>query len=509
LLLFVGNLWARWEDHDGAALLALLFNGIAWLVEAVYVALLWGSRPLSLRVLRILETVLFAMLMIGYAGYICLPYRLGSLLQYANLKGVDGSISALAAAVALPGFALVVIYGIFIPNTARRCANVVASMSLFPLLVMAIFGLAENNLDVELLVRFLVQTALLLAFAAAIAIYGSHRFETLRQEVLAARQFGQYQLKGLIGQGGMGEVHLAEHLLLLRPCALKLIRAELTNDPQAPIHFEREVRAMAGLTHPNTVEIFDYGHTAEGTFYYVMEYLPGLSLEQLVDRYGPLEPGRAVHLLRQVCAALEEAHGVGLIHRDIKPSNVLVCERGGIPDVAKLLDFGMVRALAPNRDGQASTADHASGCPVSEPLPLPSSWEKMPSGTPDFMSPEQARGVENLGATTDVYSLGATAYFLLTGKPPFAKGQTTQVLDALLTQPAPPLTNLRPDFPDDLQKVILRCLEKEPARRYPDVIQVEQALTSCACANDWTRQRAHQWWCEFHTRQALTGKSGT
>src|SRR5262249_54069316 len=168
-------------------------------------------------------------------------------------------------------------------------------------------------------------------------------------------QLGQYRLRRKLGSGGMGEVYLAEHLLLRRPCAVKLIRPDQAGDPNNLRRFESEVRAMATLTHWNTVEIFDYGHAEDGTFYYVMEYLPGKTLEALVEKHGALPPGRAVHFLRQVCRALREAHGIGLLHRDIKPSNVLACERGGVHDVAKLLDFGLVHKTGLGKEAQKLT----------------------------------------------------------------------------------------------------------------------------------------------------------
>jgi serine/threonine-protein kinase len=490
LLVFLGNM------VRGGAWWATAFNGVQWMAEWAYVALLWGWRPLSLHALRALEVVLFSMLMVGYAGYICSPVRLGSLLYYASF--LDGSLSALSAAVALPGFAILVIYGTFIPNTGRRCAAIVGSMALFPLLITAAFGLVGPGIEGGLLLRFLIQMALLLAFGAAVAIYGSHRIESLRQEALAARQFGQYQLKRLLGAGGMGKVYLAEHLLLRRPCALKLIRPELTGNSETVLRFEREVRAMAALTHPNAVEVYDYGHTADGTFYYVMEYLPGLSLEELVDQYGPLAPERAVHLLRQVCAALEEAHGVGLIHRDIKPGNILTCQRGRSYDVAKLLDFGLARAVVPGQaggqPGEPSPWQDEGTQPGSEDFLPPLSWGSMPSGTPLFMSPEQACGRGDLDPRSDIYSLGATAYFLLTGQPPFGSGSSAEVLDAHRCQPVRPLTDLHAGIPEDLQGVVLRCLEKDPAGRYPDVVSLEGALARCACADRWTRERAAVWW---------------
>jgi serine/threonine-protein kinase len=315
-----------------------------------------------------------------------------------------------------------------------------------------------------------------MALAAAFAIYGSHRIEVLRVEVSNARKLGQYQLKQRLGSGGMGEVYLAEHVLLRRPCAVKLIRPDRTTDSHNLLRFEREVQATATLTHPNTVQIFDYGHAEDGTFYYAMEYLPGLNLEDLVKRHGPLPPERAVHLIRQVCGALHEAHAAGLIHRDIKPSNIITCERGGLHDVAKLLDFGLVRS-----HGVGGGADHLT-------------QEGAIAGTPAYMSPEQADGKKDLDTRSDSYSLGAVAYFLLTGQPPFVRPTPLQTLIAHLCDAAAPLDQFRADVPADLQAVVLRCLEKDPARRFPDARSLDMALAGCHAAGLWTEERAAAWW---------------
>jgi serine/threonine-protein kinase len=256
-------------------------------------------------------------------------------------------------------------------------------------------------------------------------------------------------------------VYLAEHSLLRRPCAIKLIRPERAGDPATLKRFEREVQAMAALTHPNTAEVYDYGHAADGTFYYVMEYLPGPSLEELIKQHGPLPPERAVHLLRQVCAALQEAHAAGLVHRDVKPGNVLVCERGGLADVAKLLDFGLVRGHGLDSDDAKLTQQGAI------------------AGTPAYMSPEQAAGREDVDGRSDIYSLGAVAYFLLTGQPPFVRGSAVQTLAAHLGEPVVPPDRLRADVPADLQAVVLRCLEKEPARRFARAADLAEALAGC------------------------------
>jgi serine/threonine-protein kinase len=295
-----------------------------------------------------------------------------------------------------------------------------------------------------------------------------------RRQVADARQLGPYRLRQRIGAGAMGEVYLAEHRLLNRPCALKLLRPAGGVDPKALARFEREVRLTATLSHPNTVEVYDYGRTWDGTYYYVMEYLPGLSLEELVERHGPLPPGRAVYLLRQVCQALREAHAVGLIHRDIKPSNIIAARRGGMDDVAKLLDFGLARPAA------ALAAELSAAGQVL--------------GTPLFMSPEQAAGGRELDRRSDIYSLGAVAYHLLTGRPPFTGAGGMAVLVAHARDPVVPPSLIVPGTPEDLERVVLRCLAKDAADRFADAESLERALGECACSGDWDRDRAARWW---------------
>jgi serine/threonine-protein kinase len=298
----------------------------------------------------------------------------------------------------------------------------------------------------------------------------------LQQQVAAARELGPYRLKERLGTGGMGEVFLAEHRLLKRLCAVKLIRPERAGDAGLLQRFEREAQATTRLSHPNAVQVYDYGYTEDGTFYYAMEYLPGLSLDQIVTQHGPLPPERAVHLLCQVCGALREAHGLGLIHRDIKPSNVMVCQFGDRADVAKLLDFGLV--LSVERDGRDGKLTE-SGIIL---------------GTPQYMSPEQAQGEVELGPGCDIYSLGATAYFLLTGQPPFVGKTAMEVLVARLSLPAPPPSQVHPGIPTDLEEVVSRCLAREPSLRYPDAGSIEAALAGCQCAGLWTPERAAVWW---------------
>ncbi len=370
---------------------------------------------------------------------------------------------------------VILIYGIFIPKSWQRAAWFVIPAAATPLLVACgvcwFDPLVADRIDGQ----WLTAASLLTGLAALVSLAGAYTISSLRTAAFRARKFGQYRLLQRIGKGGMGEVYLAEHELLKRPSAIKLIRPGIAADERALARFEIEVQSTAKLSHWNTVEIFDYGRTEDGTFYYVMEYLPGLTLEQLVQRHGPLPAARVVHFLQQTCSALREAHAAGLIHRDIKPANIFAAERGGLRDVAKLLDFGLaqISSAEPQGDtGQALTI----------------------VGSPHFMSPEQAAGAARIDSRSDIYSLGTTGFFLLTGRPPFSGATTGEVLAGHLHQPPPSLQSWMPNIPTDLAAVILRCLEKEPGHRYADVDELLAALAQCDCAGQWTVQAAADWW---------------
>jgi eukaryotic-like serine/threonine-protein kinase len=443
----------------------LALYALAVTISAVGARVLWSRTPLSLDRLRAFELAGFAIVAAIEVWRIFATLRAGSVFDHVSRDAVG--MMLLASRQSLIWFGLIVAYGMFIPNTWRRCAAVVGLMALTPLASTAIANSLYGVLDGRLLFRFLSEVAMSMVFAVALAIYGSHRIEVLRREAFQARKLGQYQLKQPIGSGGMGDVYLAEHVLLRRPCAIKLIQPDRARDPNRLVRFEREVQATATLTHPNTVQVFDYGHTEDGTFYYVMEYLPGLTLDQLVKRHGPVSVARMIHILRQVCGALAEAHGIGLIHRDIKPGNIIVCERGGLHDVAKLLDFGIVQALD------------------MEPKEPTLTQEGSIAGTPAFMSPEQAAGQQGVDGRSDIYSLGAVAYFLLTGQPPFLRDTVMRTLAAHISEPVVPLDRLRSDLPSDVQAVVLRCLEKNPLLRFPDATSLRLALAKCKDAGEW------------------------
>jgi serine/threonine-protein kinase len=313
------------------------------------------------------------------------------------------------------------------------------------------------------------------AVAVTIATVVSSVIYGLRLKVQEARQLGQYTLENRLGGGGMGEVFRARHALLRRPTAVKMIRPGAAH-AAALARFEREVQLTSILTHPNTISVYDYGHTADGTFYYAMEYVDGIDLDELARAHGPQAPARVVHILRQVCGSLAEAHGIGLIHRDIKPANVMLCERGGVPDVAKVLDFGLAREAVPAGDAALTRDD-------------------LVVGTPLFISPEALRAPEAVDARSDLYAVGGVAYYLLTGTPVFAGRTAVEVCSQhLQTPPEPPSARLGRPLPAALEEAVLRCLEKDPARRPQSAHELGLALAAGTDSGEWTEAQAREWW---------------
>lgn len=381
-----------------------------------------------------------------------------------------------ASSIAAPWVEVIIVYGLLIPNRWQRCAGVVTVLALMPLALLAGVAYHFDVLPHPMVVATLEVAGLRVAFATAIAILGSYGMQMLRREVRQARELGQYALKERLGQGGMAEIYLAEHRLLRRLCAIKLIRAENADDPHAQRRFAREVRVMSRIRHPHIVEIFDYGISAEGKFYYVMEYLTGFNLEELVRRHGRLPPARALHLLGQIVSALEAMHEQGLVHRDIKPSNIFL----SAPDVVKLLDFGLVHV-----DAAAGTTTMDSGKLTRDDRIV---------GTPAYMAPEQIDLSRPVDARSDLYALGLVAYFLLAGGNPFARDEVRKILAAQVHDQAPALRDLMPSVPADLAVMVERCLAKNPEDRYANAASLQRALATCACARDWDAARAAVWW---------------
>jgi serine/threonine-protein kinase len=300
----------------------------------------------------------------------------------------------------------------------------------------------------------------------------------LRRAVSEARELGQYVLLHKLGEGGMGEVYEARHSLLRRPTAVKLLHPDRAGE-RSIARFEREVRSSAHLQHPNTITIFDFGRSADGVFYYAMELLDGGTVSDVVDIDGPQPPERVAWMMYQVADALAEAHAAGLVHRDIKPGNVMLGVRGGVPDMATVVDFGLVKEI----DGRAAvgvTDEHAI------------------VGTPLYLAPEAIRFENSRDPRSDLYSLGALAYYMLTGSHVFETDSTVELLGMhLMQEPEPPSQRLGGHVPEDLEALILELLAKDPADRPQTAAALRDRVGALSCYGAWDRARAARWWHDF------------
>ena len=302
----------------------------------------------------------------------------------------------------------------------------------------------------------------------------AHLDDCRLHEIERVRQIGSYTLQEQLGHGAMGVVYRATHDMLHRQAAVKLLQASKIN-PSSLARFESEVQLTSQLSSPHTVAVYDYGVTPTGIFYYAMEYVEGLTLANLVERHGPLPAARVIHLLRQACASLAEAHSKGLIHRDVKPENLMICRRGGIDDTLKVLDFGLAHMISanPERDG------------------VPAGL----SGSPLYMSPESILSPGSVDVRSDLYSLAAVGFYLLTGQPVFNGKKLADILQQhAYTAPPRPADVRQQKVDQDLEEIVLRCLAKEPQARLQTASALANCLQVCNASGKWNQKHAAEWW---------------
>ena len=409
-----------------------------------------------------------------------LAAALGALMMFTTMPG-DVPGMSYTRALLLISFGLLA-RAVLVPSSARRTFTLGAIAALAAAAIANLWHAAQPPAHMSLPLHT-VMTGLWILGAGVIATLASHVTFGLRREVKEARRFGQYTLIEKVGEGGMGAVYRANHAMLKRPTAIKLLRADQAGTDRVR-RFEREVQLTSQLTHQNTISIFDYGRTPDGIFYYAMEYLDGLNLEELVRMDGPQPAARVAHILRQVASSLAEAHEIGLVHRDVKPSNViLVPARAGAHDVAKVVDFGLVKEL-----------DTDAGLTREGRL----------AGTPHYLAPEALTSPGQISAQSDLYALGCVGYFLLTGQRVFEGRSIIDVCSQhLSTPPIPPAERLGAPVTAGLSNVVMTCLEKAPERRPASAVELVAMLDDAGDAAAWTADDARAWWTHRRHERAV------
>lgn len=391
----------------------------------------------------------------------------------------------------------IIVFPLLAPNTpgkALLASLAAASTAPFTILLSIAFGFTDPATPLPLFFGYFLFTTYL---CAGIAFATSRSIFRIGAKLKEAQDIGSYQLVELLGAGGMGEVWVAEHRMLARPAAIKLIRPEMlgmngTNREMVSRRFQREAQATASLHSYHTITLYDFGVTGDESFYYVMELLDGMNLDELIKIHGPVSAGRAAYLLQQVCHSLEDAHQSGMIHRDIKPANIFVSRLGSEVDFIKVLDFGLVKT------------------PESADADAPQlTQEGMAFGTPGFMAPEVAMGNIDVDRRVDIYGVGCVAYWLLTGQHVF-QGETpmAEAIHHIQSEPVPPSQRTQIAIPDSLEQAILMCLEKEPAARPQSAYELGSLFVQAVPNNTWNQEKAQEWW-RLHVPEAKKSEAGT
>ncbi len=438
----------------------------------VFLVVIWRGalvrKQLSLRQLHAIDVFYAASSGLSFAASTCLAYDL-KMAMTANI---------------LWSCLVVFLRTIVVPSTGPR-STVVASVVMVPMVASSAV-LSYISDDQEFPPLALVGSTVVVAVVVALlATVGSRLIYDLRMQINAAMRLGSYTLDHKIGEGGNGTVYRAHHALLRRPAAVKLVRPDMV-DAETLDRFELEVQHMSQLTHPNTVAVFDYGRSPDGVFYYAMEYLDGIDLEKLVTAFGPQPADRVTAILIQVCGALQEAHNRGIMHRDIKPANIILCERGEVPDVAKVVDFGLVKEI---------TADPGDAGQTSRIF-----------GTPSYVAPECITDPDIVGTPADIYGVGAVGYFLLTGRRVFEGKSAVEICIQHVTSKVVPPSQYAAGLARELEDIVLRCLAKSPKDR-PTAAELASLLRALPAIGTWSEPQAVAWWKHLRENPVSTASS--
>lgn len=380
----------------------------------------------------------------------------------------------------------ILLFTIVVPSSPRRSvlAALTASSSV-PVMAAVSFAAYPPSALPNTRQFFLVFVSPYL-LVVVMAYVGARVLFALGDQVRKARELGSYHLLERLGQGGMGEVWRARHRLLTRPAAIKLIRplaAPSILESEAESRFEREAQAIASLRSPHTVELFDFGITDDGTFYYVMELLDGLDADRIVNKFGPMPAARVIHVIRQVCHSLSESESISLVHRDIKPANIMLCRYGEDYDFVKVLDFGLAKSI------------HEPGSAEGRSALTALTAEHVVQGTPAFIAPEQVLGKQHIDNRADIYGTGCLAYWLLTGQLVFTGDTPMQLLvQHAKTIPEPPSARTELPIPRELDAIVLACLAKEPSDRPQTARELARRLEAVPVTEEWTPELAQAWW---------------
>ncbi len=445
-------------------------HAVAW-VPVASVWLVCRSGPLPTRLIQLIEGI-------------------GLVLTSICLVVMGAYLPAAAGAATTTAYALsfgLVARAIFVPSTAKHTAWLGLAIGI-PLVVAVYLNFLTVDLEVwnshgffrkiekkSVLARSQsIQIGFAWALTTLLAAWATRVIYGLRKDVRDARKLGQYLVEEKLGEGGMGTVYRAQHGLLKRPTAIKLLSPD-RNAPEDMDRFRREVQMTAKLKHPNTVTIYDYGRTDDGTFYYAMELLEGVTLLEIVEEEGQLPESRVIHIMRQCAMALHEAHQMGLVHRDIKPNNIMMTQQGGVHDVTKVLDFGLVKSVGADPDATKT-------------------WTEAIVGTPRFMSPEQILDPPSVDPRSDLYALGAVGYYLLAGCFVFEGKSAIEICAQHLSAvPEPPSEAARRHVHPELEQIVMQCLEKKRDDRPESGVELAERLRSVPVER-WTQQAAAQWW---------------